>query len=128
MLSSCLSLVKMPPAKPAGIADVVDDPDLHVALFGFQRELLEEGEVLRRQVGGRHAAAGLRRDRMEAQVLHGVQVVRQALDGHRAVHAEVGSGPYSDGGVFHASFTSAAVGICTFWKAYFATVDERCAT
>jgi len=34
-----------------------------------------------------------------------------------------GSGPYSDGGVFHACFTAAAVGICTFWKAYFATVD-----
>jgi hypothetical protein len=34
-----------------------------------------------------------------------------------------GSGPYSEGGVFHDFFTSAAVGICTFWKGYFASVD-----
>ena len=84
-----LLLGEVAAGEPAGIADVVHDPHLHVALLGLQRELLEEGEVLRRQVGCRHAAAGLHRHRMEAQALHGVQVVRQALDGHRAIHPEV---------------------------------------
>ena len=79
--------------KPAGIADVVDDPDLHVALLGLFGELLEEGEVLGRQVGRGHAAAGLRRDRMKAEALCGVQVMRQALDGHSAIQSEVGLRP-----------------------------------
>ena len=88
-----LLLGEVAAGKPAGIADVVHNPHLHVALLGLERELLEEGEVLRRQVGRRHAAAGLRGHRMEAQALHGVQVARQALDGHRAIHAEIGLRP-----------------------------------
>ena len=45
MLRSCFVLGEDAAGEADGIADVVDDPDLHVALLRFERELLEEGEV-----------------------------------------------------------------------------------
>ena len=51
MRNSGFCLVNQAAGKSAGIADVVDDPDPHIALLGLFGELLEEGEVLRRQIG-----------------------------------------------------------------------------
>src|ERR1017187_5109104 len=60
---------------------------------------LKKGEVLGREVGGGHAAAGLRGDGVEVERLHGVEVVGQGLDGDWAVHAAIGLGAVLGGRV-----------------------------
>jgi len=76
----------------AGIAGIVDDPDAYVALSCLFGELLEEGEVFRREVRLLHGEAGLRGDRVEAEALHGIEVMLHGLEGNRPVEAVVGLG------------------------------------
>jgi hypothetical protein len=76
----------------AGVADVVDDPDAQVALFGFVDEHAEEGEVLGREVFEGEIDGGLDGDGAEAEPLDLVEVALDFGLGDGSAEIDVGLG------------------------------------